>query len=459
MEGGSVVYDEGTGTDAFHGLDVEAVDQSHTSVRLQVDGALRFVVGENARALCYDQNGNMTWRLKQGAAYEQQWNADNRLTYVKDWGELAIITFTYDANGVLLAKGTVTDTTVYVGGIYEKELTSGDETLYFFFGGQRIAMEEEGTLTYLVGDHLGTTSVVLSSAGALVAESRHYPYGEERWSSGTVPTDYRFTGQLLEHDLSIYIMGARWYDPSVARWLSADTVVPDPARPQSLNGYAYVYGCPLSFTDPSGNCPPEDPWCDLIMDVEPCAISGDCVEPFLLWPYQGDQPSGIYLHAGQRFGDPRDGGSRSHEGMDMIVRSGEPGDPVDPFEVRSPASGTARSGWTRNSGNLASIGGIPDHPDVTVILMHFDLWEEGQVSAGDPIGTARKQGNATNDALHIEVHINGEPRNPVKYMVFPRGTRFYYTDPETGIPYLVYVPAREPAMGLPSSKTLSLIAR
>ncbi len=122
-------------------------------------------------------------------------------------------------------------------------------------------MEEEGTLHYLAGDHLGTTSVVFSSAGALVAESRHYPYGEERWSSGTVPTDYRFTGQLLESDLSIYIMGARWYDPYIARWLSADTVVPNPAQPQGLNRYAYVYGCPVSRTDPSGHCLPEESWC------------------------------------------------------------------------------------------------------------------------------------------------------------------------------------------------------
>ena len=34
----------------------------------------------------------------------------------------------------------------------------------------------------------GTTSLVLDDQGGVVAESRHYPYGEERWSSGTVPT-------------------------------------------------------------------------------------------------------------------------------------------------------------------------------------------------------------------------------------------------------------------------------
>ena len=89
------VIDEGSGDDAFDGLDADGPGTGRGFVRLQADGALRFVVGENARALCYDENGKMTWRLKEGAAREQQWNADNRLTYVKDWGELAIITFTY----------------------------------------------------------------------------------------------------------------------------------------------------------------------------------------------------------------------------------------------------------------------------------------------------------------------------------------------------------------------------
>jgi hypothetical protein len=48
-------------------------------------------------------------------------------------------------------------------------------------------------------------------------------------------------------------MGARWYDPYLARWLSADTLVPDPANPQSLNRYTWVLGNPLKYRDPSGH--------------------------------------------------------------------------------------------------------------------------------------------------------------------------------------------------------------
>jgi RHS repeat-associated protein len=79
-----------------------------------------------------------------------------------------------------------------------------------------------------------------------------YPYGVERWSSGTLPTDYRFTGQRFEAGLGIYVMGVRWYDSSLAWWLSADTLVPDPNDPQSLNRYSYTMGNPVRFTDPTG---------------------------------------------------------------------------------------------------------------------------------------------------------------------------------------------------------------
>lgn len=45
---------------------------------------------------------------------------------------------------------------------------------------------------------------------------------------------------------------ARWYDPVVGRFLQADTIVPSPGDPQSLNRYAYVRNNPLRLVDPSG---------------------------------------------------------------------------------------------------------------------------------------------------------------------------------------------------------------
>jgi hypothetical protein len=57
-------------------------------------------------------------------------------------------------------------------------------------------------------------------------------------------------------------MGARWYDAYLNRWISADTIVPDPANPQSFNRYAYVLGNPVLYVDPTGHTkwkPPTSP--------------------------------------------------------------------------------------------------------------------------------------------------------------------------------------------------------
>ena len=50
---------------------------------------------------------------------------------------------------------TANETTVYVGGIYEKNLTSGVVTKYYSAMGRTIAMREGGAVSYLLADHLG----------------------------------------------------------------------------------------------------------------------------------------------------------------------------------------------------------------------------------------------------------------------------------------------------------------
>jgi hypothetical protein len=49
-------------------------------------------------------------------------------------------------------------------------------------------------------------------------------------------------------------MNARYYSPYINRFISADTIVPNPARPQGYNRYSYGYNNPLFYVDPSGHC-------------------------------------------------------------------------------------------------------------------------------------------------------------------------------------------------------------
>jgi RHS repeat-associated protein len=164
----------------------------------------------------------------------------------------------------------------------------------YFFGGQRVALRRDGMVQYIVGDHVGTTSLVLGAQGDKVAESRHFPYGGERWrwpEDSTFPTDYRFTGQRWEQPLGIYIMGARWYDSELGRWISPDTIIPDPANPQSWNRYSYVHNRPLTRTDPSGHITAEEEEEATTIITQLCDTFGICIEiDFGYVPYESPGP-------------------------------------------------------------------------------------------------------------------------------------------------------------------------
>ena len=125
------------------------------------------------------------------------------------------------------------------------------ETLYYYAGGERIAMMRGGVFNYLLGDHLGSVVAVVDRSGTLTSSSSYYPWGTAHPNSGASPTDYGFTGQMQEGD--IYFYNARWYDPQLGRFMQADTLVPPTQGTQGFDRFAYVNNNPLIYTDPSGN--------------------------------------------------------------------------------------------------------------------------------------------------------------------------------------------------------------
>ncbi|MCP4422224.1 MAG: RHS repeat-associated core domain-containing protein, partial [Chloroflexi bacterium] len=58
-------------------------------------------------------------------------------------------------------------------------------------------------------------------------------------------TDRGFTGHKENRDIGLTYMNARFYVPGIGRFASADTIVPNPASPQSFNRYSYVLNSPL----------------------------------------------------------------------------------------------------------------------------------------------------------------------------------------------------------------------
>jgi RHS repeat-associated protein len=199
----------------------------------------------------YDQNGNQTSRKVSGITYTLVYDAENRLVQIKR-GSNVQATYTYDGDGNRVKTVVGSTTTTYIGNYLEWSGSTTTMKKYYYASGQRIAMRQGSTLYFLLTDHLGSTAVTATSGGGWYGELRYYPWGGTRYDTGTTPTSYRYTGQR-QAEVGLYYYGARYYDPQVGRFVSPDSIIPNPGDPVSFDRFAYVRNNPLKYVDPSGH--------------------------------------------------------------------------------------------------------------------------------------------------------------------------------------------------------------
>jgi RHS repeat-associated protein len=133
--------------------------------------------------------------------------------------------------------------------------------------GVRVKTPTGNTFYYPFTDHLGNV-VAMSWRGAGVvpnSHARYDPFGNFRTTpTATNPslTSRGFTGHAHNNtgvyptqNVGLIYMNARYYLPEIGRFISADTIVPNPANPQSHNRYSYGYNNPVKYSDPSGHTP------------------------------------------------------------------------------------------------------------------------------------------------------------------------------------------------------------
>jgi len=108
-----------------------------------------------------------------------------------------------------------------------------------------------------------------------VQQTRYLPFGGYRAGNGPNPiTSHAYTSQRENMDIGLYYYNARYYAPTLARFLSADTLIPDPTNPQQYNRYTYTLNSPLNYSDPTGH---DGMWCNDPYEGGVCGTGGKSV--------------------------------------------------------------------------------------------------------------------------------------------------------------------------------------
>jgi RHS repeat-associated protein len=115
-------------------------------------------------------------------------------------------------------------------------------------------------------DHLGNVIMMTDGHGNVVSGGSsggksnivYKPYGEIDREKSTGPdiTRYKYTGQEEDKETGLYYYKARYYDPTIGRFLQADSLV-DTQRNFGMNRYVYADGNPIRWVDSDGNEPEE----------------------------------------------------------------------------------------------------------------------------------------------------------------------------------------------------------
>jgi RHS repeat-associated protein len=205
----------------------------------------------------YDANGNLTERRNRGTGgvTRYTWSDAGRLTSVTAPNG-AISTYRYDAFGRRLEandNGAVRRF-VYNGWNLANEFDGTNALRATYIGGifpdNVYEVVRDGTRHYPLFDGVGSVTALTDATGATVGRVRYSAFGAPQ-SSGVTENAVSFTGHQFDAATGLVYARARYYDPTLGRFLSQD---PEPA----VNPYTYALDAPLDLIDLTGMNTTED---------------------------------------------------------------------------------------------------------------------------------------------------------------------------------------------------------
>jgi len=125
-------------------------------------------------------------------------------------------------------------------------------------GNIQYSSHEQGLLNYYYfhTDHLGSSSYITNSSGAVTQHMEYLPFGEtlidEHLNSNNSP--FKFNGKEMDEETGNYYYGARYYDPKLSIFIGVDPLAD---KYPGISPYAYCLNNPINLTDPTGMEPDE----------------------------------------------------------------------------------------------------------------------------------------------------------------------------------------------------------
>ncbi|MGG1638770.1 RHS repeat domain-containing protein [Paenibacillus sp. NRS-1760] len=168
-------------------------------------------------------------------------------------------TFEYDPNGMRFKKSSNGNIKQYRYNHNKEvvaEMSGNNQTYATYIRGDRLLLKKDVITAkdyyYLYNGH-GDVIQIVDTDGNIVNNYTYDEWGNITQQVEGIPNSFKYAGEEFDNETGLYYLRARYYDPTMGRFLNEDTYEGDITNPLTLNLYTYVVNNPLIYSDPSGH--------------------------------------------------------------------------------------------------------------------------------------------------------------------------------------------------------------